>query len=148
MKFLILVSLIAVVAAKSAYPTKDYSSPAYEKPAESYKPQPYSFEWAVKDESYNDYSHTQSSDGKVITGSYRMELPDGRAQIVNYKADSNGYTADVTYEGEAQYPPVTYSASAYSASVYNAPTYPAFSKIPVSEIPTYKSPTYKSPSRY
>lgn len=93
----------------------------------------------------------------MITGSYRIELPDGRAQIVSYKADSNGYTADVMYEGEAKYPPVdykpvAYSASAYSAPVYNAPTYPAYSRIPASKIPSYKpaakKSTYKSPARY
>jgi hypothetical protein len=44
-------------------------------------PQPYDFSWAVNDY-YNDYSHSESSDGKVTTGSYRVVLPDGRTQIV------------------------------------------------------------------
>jgi len=68
---------------------------------------PYNFEWAVKDEpSYNDYAHQQASDDKgYVTGSYRVALPDGRTQIVTFKADSaNGYTAEVKYEGEAKYP--------------------------------------------
>ena len=42
---------------------------------------PYKFDYAVKDEySYNDYAHQQESDGKVVTGSYRVLLPDGRTQ--------------------------------------------------------------------
>lgn len=72
---------------------------------QAYKPMPYKFAWAVKDEpSYNDYAHQEESDGKVVTGSYRVLLPDGRTQIVNYRADENGYVADVKYEGEAKYP--------------------------------------------
>ena len=47
----------------------------------------------------------QSSDGRVTTGAYRIALPDGRTQIVNYRSDANGYTADVQYEGYVSYPP-------------------------------------------
>ncbi|EFX72277.1 hypothetical protein DAPPUDRAFT_326410 [Daphnia pulex] len=112
-KFIILAALVAIAAAAEyttpaypapAYPAPAYPAPAYSKPAYEYEPMPYSFDWAVKDEpSYNDYSHQQSSDGKVVTGSYRVVLPDGRTQIVTYKADENGYVADVKYEGEAKY---------------------------------------------
>ena len=74
---------------------------------------PHSFAWEVKDEpSKNDYSHQQESDGKVTTGSYRVVLPDGRTQIVTYRADENGYVAEVKYEGEAQYP--EYKPSSYN----------------------------------
>lgn len=66
---------------------------------------PYEFAWEVKDEpTKNDYAHEAKSDGKVVTGSYRVLLPDGRTQIVSYRADENGYVADVKYEGEAQFP--------------------------------------------
>ena len=51
----------------------------------------------------NDYSHSQQSDGRVTTGEYRVLLPDTRVQIVRFTADENGYVADVTYEGTAQY---------------------------------------------
>ena len=103
-------------------------------------PQPYDFSWAVKDY-YNDYSHSESNDGKVTTGSYRVVLPDGRTQIVTYKADSYGYVADVKYTGEAKYP--EYVANNYKATTYSAPAYRPTA-------PTYSAPAYKptAPSTY
>ena len=68
-------------------------------------PMPFNFAWSVNDgPSYNYYGHQSSSNGKVVTGSYHVALPDGRTQIVSYKADDYGYVADVKYEGEAKYP--------------------------------------------
>jgi len=34
-------------------------------------------------------------DGYSTSGEYRVALPDGRVQVVTYKADENGYHADV-----------------------------------------------------
>jgi len=67
---------------------------------------PYDFQYAVRDADFgNDFSQQEKSDGDVITGEYRVLLPDGRTQIVRYTADwKNGYNAEVTYEGEARYP--------------------------------------------
>lgn len=66
---------------------------------------PYSFGYAVSDgPSYNNYAHQETADTKAVTGSYRVSLPDGRTQIVTYKADDNGYVANVKYEGQAKYP--------------------------------------------
>ena len=91
-------------------------------------PSPYSFAWAVKDEpSYNDYSHQENSDGKVVTGSYRVLLPDGRTQIVTFKADEHGYVADVKYEGEAKpydYKPAYQPAYPAAEPVNPKPVYP------------------------
>ena len=85
-------------------------------------PQPYNFAYAVKDDpSYNDYGHQETSDGKVVSGSYRVLLPDGRVQTVNYKVDGySGYVADVQYEGVAKYPEYKAAYPAYK------PAYPAY----------------------
>ncbi|XP_057365441.2 uncharacterized protein LOC130686166, partial [Daphnia carinata] len=104
--------------------------------------QPYSFNWAVYDGYGNDYSHYESSDSKVTTGSYRVLLPDGRVQIVTYKADSYGYTADVKYEGEAKYPaPSAYSGQAYSAPVFTSQVVTA----PAVSSRTYSAPVVTGP---
>lgn len=63
----------------------------------------YRFSYAVKDgQSGDDFSHTQNQEsGGAVHGSYKVQLPDGRVQIVKYTADDlHGYRAEVTYEGE------------------------------------------------
>ncbi|XP_057365320.1 adhesive plaque matrix protein-like [Daphnia carinata] len=160
MKFFILAAVFAIAAADS-YRSDEYApkyvAPKYEAPKYhsssygevSYEPQPYEFGYSVKDgEYYADFDHSEKSDGKVKTGSYRVQLPDGRTQIVTYKADSYGYTADVKYVGEAKYPDYvqskynTYSAPAYGASEYSAPAY----KAPAYTAPAYKAPAYTAPA--
>jgi hypothetical protein len=66
----------------------------------NYKKKKYRFSYSVKDDlNGDDYSHTQKqgSDG-AVRGSYKVQLPDGRVQIVRYVADDQGYKADVLYE--------------------------------------------------
>ena len=94
---------------------------------------PYNFAWAVKDQpSYNDYSHQESSDGNgYVTGSYRTLLPDGRAQVVNYKADDysgylGGYVADFKYEGYAKDYKPSYKPAGYPSPAYPRPAYPSY----------------------
>ncbi|XP_057318781.1 basic proline-rich protein-like isoform X1 [Microplitis mediator] len=62
---------------------------------------PFDFNYAVKEDAFgNDYSHNAISDGDIVKGEYRVQLPDGRTQIVRYTADwKHGFSAQVTYEG-------------------------------------------------
>ncbi|XP_059350105.1 cuticle protein 19-like [Daphnia carinata] len=149
MQFFVLAALIAVAAANPVYPSQTYPTSSYNRPSysgstydarEYVSPNPHAFKWAVNDGYGSDYSHSESSDGQVTTGTYHVQLPDGRTQIVNYKADSYGYNADVKYEGEAKYP--TYSGRSYSAPAYSAPAYSA----PAYSAPAYSAPAYSSPA--
>jgi hypothetical protein len=60
---------------------------------------PFDFTYAVNDiDTSNDYNHKATSDGDVTRGEYRVQLPDGRTQIVRYTADwKNGYNAEVNF---------------------------------------------------
>nr|SVE74290.1 EOG090X0971 [Daphnia barbata] len=86
----------------------------------------------------NSNSRSESRHGKVTTGSYRVPLPDGRVQVVNYKADENGYTADVQYEGEAKYPEHKI-LTASSAHTYKTDT-PSVSEKLTPKITAYMPP--------
>jgi hypothetical protein len=58
---------------------------------------PFDFNYAVKDANFgNDYSHNAVSDGDQTKGEYRVQLPDGRTQVVKYTADwATGFHAQV-----------------------------------------------------
>ena len=110
-------------------------APAYHAPVKYAKetPEPYSFTYGVSDDySKANFNAQESGDANgVVGGSYTVSLPDGRIQTVTYNADhTNGFVADVSYSGEAVYPPApaggypgeakTYAAPAYAAPVYHA----------------------------
>lgn len=60
----------------------------------------YAFGYRVRDyHTGNDFGHTQKrmTDGTTM-GEYKILMPDGRTQNVKYKADDNGYQADVSYD--------------------------------------------------
>merc|ERR1712158_236253 len=92
-------ALLAVASADTGY----LPAPA---PAPYLAPQPYAFTYGVSDSySGSEYAAQAADDGKVVTGSYSVHLPDGRIQTVTYTADHvTGYHADVTYSGAAKYP--------------------------------------------
>merc|ERR1711875_202733 len=88
---------------------------------------PYSYNYAVADDySGAAFNQAESNDGTgIVEGSYSVNLPDGRIQTVNYKAnDLEGYVADVTYEGEAQYPEAVPVAHAVAHPVAHAIAHP------------------------
>lgn len=58
----------------------------------------------MKDEAAGlDFGHQESRDGDVATGEYNVLLPDGRKQVVQYEADSEGYKPKISYEGSYAY---------------------------------------------
>ncbi|KAK6623145.1 hypothetical protein RUM43_008997 [Polyplax serrata] len=70
--------------------------------------------------------HFYVSDGDIIRGEYRVQLPDGRIQIVKYTADwKNGFNADVSYQGQPTYPSGSGSSSFPSGQSPNAYIPPA-----------------------
>jgi hypothetical protein len=96
---------------------------------------PYGFEYDVNDGHENNFGHWQQSDGSVTTGSYRVQLPDGRTQIVTYRADENGYNAQVTYEPTAAIKPLSYRTTTTTTPPPPRPLY----EFP--GIPPYHGPT-------
>ncbi|XP_042857208.1 pro-resilin-like [Penaeus japonicus] len=97
------------------------SAPAgpYNPPVAPVSPPRYNFNYAVNDAFGNDFGHQEGRDGYNTQGSYYVQLPDGRLQKVTYTVNGDqGYVAQVTYEGVAQYP-----ASQPSASYSSAPSY-------------------------
>ena len=60
-------------------------------------PAEYNFEYAVEDEETgNNFGQEEVRDGDVTTGSYFVQMPDGRMQIVNYSVDGDsGYVVDI-----------------------------------------------------
>merc|ERR1711951_205083 len=76
----------------------------YKEEEEDYAPKPFSYEYGGADHDGRHFAKTESKDEDgVVKGEYRVELPDGRVQIVSYRADPVlGYQANVRYEGEAR----------------------------------------------
>ena len=104
--FFAIAALAAVALARPDQPRSYEPAPAYDTPAA------YDFNWAVQDApSSNDFGQQESRNGDQTSGTYYVALPDGRTQKVTYSVSGDGgYQADVTYEGEAQYPPAQKSS--------------------------------------
>merc|ERR1711931_34824 len=100
----------ALLLAQSAYCLPQYAAPApaYKAVEKPLPPQPYTYQYGVADDySKANFQKAESQDeGGNVQGEYTIALPDGRIQHTKYTADPlNGYIADVTYEGQAVYPP-------------------------------------------
>ena len=111
-----------VAHAVHAAPVIAHAAPAYHAPAEVYPDEvsPYTYTYAVADDySKANFDASETSDGASnVQGSYSVALPDGRIQHVTYSSNGyDGYVADVTYDGTAQYPE--------APAPYHAPT-PAY----------------------
>ena len=107
--------------------------------------QPYQFQYGISDQYTGaNYKAIEQQDGAgTVIGSYSVNLPDGRVQTVTYKADEKGgFVADVSYEGEAVYPPEP--AEGYGNSYKKNPGYKAATGPYKPAPPQYKSaPVYK-----
>ena len=105
-------ALVAVAIAAPQHPAPYHApAPVYAPAPHPAKyvdeaPKPYAFQYGVADDySGAKFNAQETADGKAVTGSYQVALPDGRIQTVTYTADHyNGYVADVKYTGEAVYP--------------------------------------------
>merc|ERR1711971_104161 len=122
-------------------------------------PPVYNYNYAVKDDySGSIFTAAEERDNYNAAGSYSVNLPDGRVQIVSYSVSGpdGGYIADVKYEGVASYAPV--AAKPYvpaPAPVYKPKPAPVYKPAPVpvykpAPVPAYKpvapkpvSPVYK-----
>merc|ERR1711956_162464 len=112
LRFAAFAALVAVAVALPAGPPAPYGAPApYHAPAHpapvyDESPKPYAFQYGVADDySGAKFNAQETADGKAVSGSYSVALPDGRIQTVTYTADHyNGFVADVSYEGVPVYP--------------------------------------------
>ena len=130
-------------------PAPYHPAPAYKPapyhPEPKYKeePKPFAYDYAVNDHyTGTTFAKKEESDGHNTQGYYSVALPDGRVQHVKYVADHyGGYNAEVTYEGEAQYPEY-HPAPAYKPAPYKPA--PAYKPAPYKPAPSYKpAPVYK-----
>merc|ERR1719350_1911950 len=97
-----------VVHAAPAYaPAAPAYAPAPVYHEEKIPPKPFAYEYGGADAYGRHFAKTETQDDHgVVQGEYRVELPDGRVQIVTYHADhEHGFIADVKYEGVAHEEP-------------------------------------------
>merc|ERR1712168_1242068 len=119
------------------HPLPVHPVPVVHAPVHGYTepPKPYAFEYGVHDDySGANFEQHENSDTNLVSGNYRVALPDGRIQIVDYHADVQGYggyVADVKYDGVAHAPPV------HPVKVHPAPIHPVRTVHPVPVHPVH-----------
>merc|ERR1719290_390374 len=82
----------------------------YGQPAAAYgdlaEPPVYAYNYGVADDySGANFAQTEQRDGYATSGSYTVNLPDGRVQTVTYTDNGDGIIQDVSYTGTPQYGP-------------------------------------------
>merc|ERR1711863_245515 len=126
---------LALVAAASAAP--QYAPVVHAVAAPDLaEPSPYTYTYAVADDySQANFQQSESNDGTgAVTGSYSVNLPDGRIQTVTYNAnDLTGNVATVEYSGTAAYPPAPAGGYVAAAPVHavHAVAHPVVHHAPV-----------------
>ena len=118
----------ALVATAFAAGPPAYGAPAPYVP-EKLPPQPYAYEYGVADDySHSNFKKTETQDaGGNVAGSFTIALPDGRIQTTTYTADhTNGFVAEVSYSGEAIFPPAPAGGYPGEAKSGYAPPVPAY----------------------
>merc|ERR1712106_838994 len=121
-KAILSATLLACACAAPAGPPVYPAEPAYPD-----LPPVYKYTYAVQDDySSSNFNAHEERDGYNANGGYRVALPDGRTQIVTYVSGPEGYVADVTYEGVAQYPEEKKSYAPVAAPVYKAAAAPVY----------------------
>ena len=137
--------MLAVASAAPAGPPAPYHAPA-----EPILPPVYAYQYGVND-GYSGavFSQKENRDNYAASGSYSVNLPDGRVQTVTYSVNGpdGGYIADVKYVGEAQYPEYK-PAPAYKPAprpVYKAAP-PAVKAAPAKAAPAEAAPAEAAPA--
>ena len=111
--------------------TPGYGAPAPYAAGDLAEHPAYTYKYGVADDySGASFGQDETRDGYSTSGSYRVALPDGRIQVVTYHTEGDsGNIAEVTYEGEAQYPEVKpYAPAPYAPAppAYGPPAPPAY----------------------
>ena len=115
-------ALVAVAAGAPAGPL--VAGPGYAAP-DLAEPAVYTYQYGVNDDySGANFQQTESRDGYSTSGSYTVNLPDGRIQTVKYTDNGDGIIQDVTYEGVPQYGPAVVKTAVVAHPVVHAVAHP------------------------
>merc|ERR1711962_672948 len=136
----LLLCFVGLVSCASPPPPAGYAPAPDPYPA---VPPSYNYQYGVNDPQYGPvFSQQEERTDYNTAGEYRVNLPDGRVQIVSYSAGPEGYVADVKYEGEPVYP----EAKPYAPAP--APYKPAPAPYRPAPAPVYHAAPVYNPSPY
>merc|ERR1712106_113603 len=117
--------IASMVAAATAFP--QHAAPLVVAATEDLSEPPvYAYNYGVADDySGAAFSQSEQRDGYATSGSYTVNLPDGRIQTVNYVDNGDGITQDVSYSGTPSYGPapvaVAHAAPVLTHAVHASP---------------------------